>query len=186
MAKTAVPYNTSDYFADLRFEHCIDDIMGGEGLISIEEVPLKLGENVIGVLFAANRRVRPFSEHEVALLVSLANHAAIAIENATLFQEYAGGRRRTRRSDGVIRAHSESIERAAALHERLATIVLNSSSMADVAQTLADVLGGSILVLNPRPHHRHAGDDPLVEQPRRRSAPGSVPRRPCGPRRPGC
>ncbi|MEU2734169.1 GAF domain-containing protein [Streptomyces sp. NPDC007095] len=171
VAKTAVPYNTSDYFADLRFEHCIDDVVGGEGLISIEGVPLKLGENVIGVLFAANRRVRPFSEHEVALLVSLANHAAIAIENATLFQDVRRAVDELTEANGVIRAHSESIERAAALHERLTTIVLDGGGMADVAQTLAEVLGGSILVLDPRGRTMAAaGDDPLVEQARTEGA----------------
>jgi DNA-binding PucR family transcriptional regulator len=134
-------------------------------------VPLKLGENVIGVLFAANRRVRPFSEHEVALLVSLANHAAIAIENATLFQDVRRAVDELTEANGVIRAHSESIERAAALHERLTTIVLDGGGMADVAQTLADVLGGSILVLDPRGRTMAAaGDDPLVEQARTEGA----------------
>ncbi|MEV0492055.1 helix-turn-helix domain-containing protein [Streptomyces atratus] len=171
VAKTAVPYNTPDYFADLRFEHDIDEVVRAEGLISIQGVPLKLGENVIGVLFAANRRVRPFSEHEVALLISLANHAAIAIENATLFQDVRRAVDELTEANGVIRAHSESIERAAALHERLTTIVLDGGGMADVAQTLAEVLGGSILVLDPRGRTMAAaGDDPLVQRARAEGA----------------
>ena len=177
VAKTAVPYSTADYFEDSRFDHSaeVDANVRGEGLISIQGVPLKLGDNVIGVLFAANRRVRPFSEHEVALLVSLADHAAIAIENATLFQDVRRAVDELTEANALIRAHSESIERAAALHERLTTIVLDGGTMADVAQTLADVLGGSILVLDPRGRTMAAaGDDPLVEQAR---AEGALPDR---------
>jgi transcriptional regulator with GAF, ATPase, and Fis domain len=39
----------------------IDDVVGGEGLVAILGVPLRRRTSVIGVLFAANRRQRPFS-----------------------------------------------------------------------------------------------------------------------------
>ena len=41
----------------------------------------------IGVLYAANRSARPFAREEVALLVSLAAHAAVAIDTARLLAE---------------------------------------------------------------------------------------------------
>ncbi|AVH55281.1 MULTISPECIES: helix-turn-helix domain-containing protein [Streptomyces] len=167
VAKTAVPYNTADYLHDQRFEHTVDDIVRPEGLIAIQGVPLELGEKVIGVLFAANRSARPFSEHEVALLVSLANHAAIAIENATLFQEVQRAVDNLTEANAVIKAHSTSVEQAASLHERLTSIVLHGGGMADVAQNLAEVLGGSILVLDPDGRVMAAvGGDPLVDQAR--------------------
>jgi GAF domain-containing protein len=175
VAKTAVPYNTPDYIHDPRFEHTIDDVVGGEGLTCIQGVPLTLGEKVIGVLFAANRRARPFSGHEVALLISLANHAAIAIENATLFQDVRRAVNDLTEANAVIQAHSEAIERAAALHERLTTIALDGGGMADVASTLAEALGGSILVLDARGRTMAAvGSHPVVEQAR---AEGALPDR---------
>ncbi|MET7381695.1 GAF domain-containing protein [Streptomyces sp. NPDC005526] len=168
VAKTAVPYDTPDYFNDPRFEHTVDDVVRGEGLIAIQGVPLKLGEKVIGVLFAANRSARPFSDHEVALLVSLANHAAIAIENATLFQEVQRAVDDLTEANAVIQAHSTSVEQAASLHERLTSIVLHGGDMADVAQNLAEVLGGSILVLDPAGRVTAAvGADPAAEQARK-------------------
>ncbi|MFJ8201046.1 helix-turn-helix domain-containing protein [Streptomyces sp. NPDC096152] len=167
VAKTAVPYNTPDYLHDPRFDHTVDDVVRPEGLIAIQGVPLKLGEKVIGVLFAANRSARPFSDHEVALLVSLANHAAIAIENATLFQEVQRAVDDLTEANAVIQAHSASVEQAASLHERLTSIVLHGGDMADVAQNLAEVLGGSILVLDPAGGVTAAvGADPVVEQAR--------------------
>ncbi len=51
-------------------------------------VPLKLGERTIGVLGVGNRvSGQPFSKHEQQLLMALADYAAIAIENARLYEK---------------------------------------------------------------------------------------------------
>ena len=77
VAETVTPYATADYAVDARFDHVIDDTVFGEGLVAILGVPLRLGDRAIGVLYAANRRERPFTADEVALLLSLADHAAV-------------------------------------------------------------------------------------------------------------
>jgi len=49
--------------------------------------PLKVGERIIGVLGVGNRvSTRPFSGHERRLLMALADYAAIAVENAHLYE----------------------------------------------------------------------------------------------------
>jgi PAS domain S-box-containing protein len=56
-------------------------------LRSILCVPLKLKENTIGVIYADNRlREGLFTETEKGLLAAFANQAAVAIENARLFE----------------------------------------------------------------------------------------------------
>ncbi|MFB6781837.1 helix-turn-helix domain-containing protein [Streptomyces sp. NPDC056352] len=129
VAATAVPYHTADYPNDARFEHTpyVDGVIGAEGLVAIQGVPLKFGDQVYGVLFAANRRVRPFSPDEVDLLISLANHAALAIENATLFEE---------------------VRKTAAVHERLTAVALDGGGPTGLATALAEVLRGSVLLLD--------------------------------------
>ena len=42
---------------------------------------------MIGVLFAANRSERPFDPDDVSLLVTLATHAAVALDKAHLLSE---------------------------------------------------------------------------------------------------
>jgi len=50
--------------------------------------PLKIGEQVIGVMVLGNRvSTRPFSGHDRQLLLALAGYAAIALENARLYEE---------------------------------------------------------------------------------------------------
>jgi GAF domain-containing protein/CheY-like chemotaxis protein len=67
-----------------------------EGLVSFAGVPLILGDRVLGALAIALREAHRFSEEELSLLHSLANHAAIAIENARLYSETAGHLAETR------------------------------------------------------------------------------------------
>ena len=116
--------------------------------MAILGVPLRLGSSVIGVLFAANRTERPFAREEVALLVSLAAHAAVAIDTARLLTETQAALAELSAANTVIQAHSESVERAAAAHDRMTALVLRGGGVDDVAADLVDVLDGAVLVLD--------------------------------------
>jgi GAF domain-containing protein/CheY-like chemotaxis protein len=54
---------------------------------SILAVPLRLGGNVFGLLACQSFRLREYTKEDLDTLNTLANQAAIAIENARLFQE---------------------------------------------------------------------------------------------------
>jgi GAF domain-containing protein/CheY-like chemotaxis protein len=56
-----------------------------EGIASAAAAPLIVGSRVLGALAVGTREVRHFSTEELSLLQSLANQAAIAIDNARLF-----------------------------------------------------------------------------------------------------
>jgi GAF domain-containing protein len=58
-----------------------------EGLASCIFVPLVYDERVYGILSIFTRTVHDFSDDEVQLLRSFADHAAVAIENARLYRE---------------------------------------------------------------------------------------------------
>ena len=149
VASTCTPFATADYLSDDRFGHAIDDVVRAEGLVAILGVPLRLGERAIGVLYAANRRQRPFSSSEVALLLSLADHAAIAIENASLFEDLRGALDELQQTSELLTAHSAQVERAAAVHERLSAVLLGGGGLPEVAEAVVEVLGGAFAVLDP-------------------------------------
>src|SRR5690606_27109781 len=148
VAQTKRPYATRDYPHDERFVHTgpIDRAVNDEGLIAILGVPLSLGERVIGVLFASERRPRSFSPDEVALLSSFADHAAIAIDNARLIEESAAALAELGAANATIKAHHESLARAQEAHDRLTELVLGGADVAEVAEAVASMLGGDIVV----------------------------------------
>jgi GAF domain-containing protein len=53
-----------------------------EGIVSILCVPIKVKDEVIGVLRLYSSVAREFSEQEIALVTALANHGGLAIQNA--------------------------------------------------------------------------------------------------------
>ena len=148
VAATCEPYATADYSTDTRLSDRIDDIVGGEGLVAILGVPLRRRTSVVGVLFAANRRQRPFSADETALLTSLADHAAIAIENASLFAEVQTALVELRSANALVQRHSEHLERATEMHERLHGVMLTGGGLPEVVAVTEELLGGDLAVLD--------------------------------------
>ncbi|WP_406404185.1 GAF domain-containing protein [Streptomyces sp. NBC_00879] len=146
VAQTARPYVTDSYFDDARFEHtrAIDTAVSDEGLVAILGVPLMLGSQVIGVLFAADRRARVFEREQVALLASFAAHAAVAIDTANLLAETRSALAELERANEIIRDHSGVIERASEVHDRLTEVVLRGGGVHDVAAALSEVLDGTV------------------------------------------
>ncbi len=150
VAQTGRASFTADYLHDPRFVHAeiIDRAVAIERIVGILGVPLQVGERVIGVLFASDRTERHFTPDEVNLLGSLAAHAAIAIENARLFQQSQRALAEVEEANTYVREHSEAVERAAAVHERLTDVVLGGGRMDDVAGALAEVLHGTVEVVD--------------------------------------
>ncbi|WP_030164475.1 helix-turn-helix domain-containing protein [Streptomyces sp. NRRL S-813] len=146
VAQTARPYVTDDYMKDARFQHTgtIDAGVQDEGLVAILGVPLMLGPQVIGVLFAADRRARVFEREQIALLGSFAALAAAAIDSANLLTETRSALADLEHANEIIRDRSGAIERASDVHDRLAELVLRGGGVHDVAAAVSQVLSGTV------------------------------------------
>jgi GAF domain-containing protein len=140
---SGTPSWTSDYLNDTTFPHAeqADALAGEEQLRAILGVPLHARGEVFGVLFAAERAVRPFQDTEVSLLAGLAGHASVAIENARLFDA-------ERAAAEELRVGSASVQRAIALHERLTDAAVRGGGPASVVTALAEVLAVPVQLLD--------------------------------------
>ena len=149
VAQKRAPYAAEDYMADRSLLHttAIDAAVREEGLVAILGVPMQLGGSVIGVLFAADRRPRPFSQAEVSLLCSMAAHAAIAIDSANLLEETRSALTELNRVNELVRRHSAEVERASDAHDRFTELVLQGGNVADVAQAVGEVLSRDVIIL---------------------------------------
>ncbi|GAA2414210.1 helix-turn-helix domain-containing protein [Actinomadura vinacea] len=150
VAQTAMPYTSAHYLEDPQFRHreFIDTAVAEEALVAILGVPMKLGNRVIGVLYAANRSERPFDPEEAVLLGSLAAHAAVAIDNARLLEETRTALEELSAANAVVQARSAAVERAAQAHDRMTAVVVRGGGAEDVAAVVTEILGGTLHVLD--------------------------------------
>ncbi|WP_211373681.1 GAF domain-containing protein [Cellulomonas fimi] len=174
VAQTRRPYWTTDYFADLRFQHAekLDNAVADEGLVAICGVPLLVDEEFVGVLMASNRSPRPFTHEEVSLLGSLAALAAVSIVQARAAAETQEALSALSVAYETVRRQATAAERAATAHDQFAQIVLSGGGVDDIASALAELLGGWVVVLDARgrrtaahgegPPPETGGTDPLA------------------------
>ncbi|MFG1648046.1 helix-turn-helix domain-containing protein [Amycolatopsis sp. NPDC049252] len=152
------PHWVRDYATSTLIEHDpnFDRLVVTEDLVALLGVPLVIRGEAVGALFAADRSERSFQADEIALLNAFADHAAVALDNARL---YEASRTALRELRGAYR----KIERAQAIHEALTGVVLGGGTPGDVAQLLADQLGGSVTLLDragTTPVHRDSASGP--------------------------
>ncbi len=86
VVESGEPLLTVDAGADDSLAH--SESIAGFALLSILAVPLKVRDEVIGVAYCDNRVMAGlFKENELDLLTSFGQQAAVAIENARLFED---------------------------------------------------------------------------------------------------
>ena len=95
------------------------------GRIGAVAAPLQIGGRPIGAVVVINKPERQFSEHEEQLLITLATHGAIALENAKLYRAAA----QTARHAGILAATARTLTfnvSAETLYAGLARLVTES------------------------------------------------------------
>jgi nitrate/nitrite-specific signal transduction histidine kinase len=86
VVQTGQPAVVGDYVTDPSITHELDEVVRREGLRTFIGVPISARNHTIGCLAVGFRRVRPVGEDDVRLAARVANQAAIAIENARLYE----------------------------------------------------------------------------------------------------
>ena len=162
------PQFSSSYATDARFQHAhsIDDAVVAERVESILGVPLLADDRVIGVLFVGDRYSRTYTPQQIALLDSLGAHAAVALENARLFQESREALAREREANAELGARTREVQSAADIHEHMTSLLARGGGLDDLAQCVAKELGGHVVVadetLEPIGSSDRADDPPVT------------------------
>lgn len=153
--QTGRPFATSNYLADpgIRRDPAVARAVAEDGVVSIVGVPMKLGHRVIGALFAADRRPRTFDQPEIALLSSLAQHAAVIIDNARLYARIHSATRELREVHAQLSRQRRVLELAAEAHESLMPPTLAGAGFSEFTATLARILHGSAAVVTGGGEH---------------------------------
>ncbi|MET0467593.1 MAG: GAF domain-containing protein [Aeromicrobium sp.] len=133
---------------DVPHDEAFDDLVLPEGMVALLGVPLLVGDEVIGVLFAADRTERPFEHDEVALLSAFADHAAVALNNARLYDESRSALKELQNAYSTIEQQVATMERVQAVHESLTSVVLKGGGAPEVAHLLVHHLEGAVTVFD--------------------------------------
>ena len=151
VVQSGQPFATSNYLHDeaIEREFGIVDAVIEDGIVSILGVPLRVGEDVVGVLFGADRDERAFEQSEIDLLGSLADHASIVIENARLFAASETSAQELRAANDELTQHNKDLERAATAHEQLMAMVLRHADLDELVEAVAEMLGGAVVAVKP-------------------------------------
>lgn len=141
---------SSDYLADPRFIHTSDTDanMRREGMRSVLAAPLQVGNRIIGVLAVTNHYPTSFGQDDVRIIKSLADGAAIALENAQLYSH------QTRLVDELrelntrtLRQH-DALKRSILIHDQLTQIVLQDQGIDAIAEQLERLINNPVAVLD--------------------------------------
>ena len=126
---------TSDYSADTSFRHAAsaDRVVDDLGIKSMVVAPLAAGDEVFGALGTFSKREDAFDAAHIALVRSLAEHAASAMANARLIEELDRSRQELDRS----RSH---LARRADAERSLRQIAARINALREPDEVLQDVV----------------------------------------------
>lgn len=147
---TRMPFTTPDYLHDTRFHHDprFDDVFRVEGICALVGVPVIWQDEVIGLLFAADRYPRVHTTQNIAILRTLATHGAVALKNARDFERINTALAKADEARSELERHVRGIQAAADAHEEITLLLARGASLATLCQAVAGLLGGSLLVLD--------------------------------------
>jgi Nif-specific regulatory protein len=130
---------SADARADARFVESESVI--AENILSILCVPMIIKERIAGAIYVDHRQARHlFSQKDLSFLEAFADQAAIAIENARLYEELEEARAR-------LSLENESLRREVLVEKHLDSIVGGSEAVAKIQFAIRKAAQGNSTVL---------------------------------------
>jgi signal transduction histidine kinase len=151
VAREGKPAIVMDVAGDERYVRVFDDVK------SEAAVPIKLGDEVIGVINVESAQANAFSEGDLTLLSALASYLAVSIKNSRLFKDLAHARDELEQwglqLEGKVKARTEELQDAQEQllrSDRLATIGQLAASVGHELRNPLGVLHNSLYLLESK------------------------------------
>jgi signal transduction protein with GAF and PtsI domain len=146
VAKENKPYLVAELSKEPRYMN--QDIAEKESLVSLASVPLSVKGKVVGVMNCYTSRKHEFTKPEMAILMTLANQAALAIENAELAKRAHSAEEALKARKLVERA-KDILAAEANIQPQEAYRLIQKQSM-DCRKTMRDIAEAIILAKDVR------------------------------------
>ena len=148
---TRLPFTTSDYLHDTRFPHepGLDDTFRDEGIAVAGGRAAAVGRR--GDRPALRRRSLPPHAHRARACRSSARWPRtprVAIKNANAFEQANAALAHAEAARAELERHARNVQAAAEAHEQMTSLLAKGASLATLCQSIAQLLEGSVLVLD--------------------------------------
>ena len=146
--ETGRPCKVDKYLGNEHITHDFDPLARTERTRSALAAPLVIHGEPIGVLEVWRRRRTAFADADVARLVALTNLAAIAIDNARLYDQAQHSLTRLAAAEATLSEKVAALQHSAEIHMTLSDLLLDGEDLQAIARTIANVLGAEVAVLS--------------------------------------
>ena len=141
VAATRTPLLLDNYPSDTRPKPPgIAEIVASEDIVSVVCVPMYTRRRLTGVLYVASRRESAFRRSQLDLLNALGAQAAIAIENARLYEAEKVAAETLRALNAALESERSMMRASRQAHEQLLKLVLENQGLQVIADTLSQLL----------------------------------------------
>ncbi len=141
---------TSDYRNDASFHHSpgADRVVDDLGITSMVVAPLVAGDEVFGGLGTFSARRDAFDAAQIALVRSLAEHAASAMANARLIEELDRSRQELDRSRSVLSRRADAEQALREIAARITALRDPAEILQEVVELASRLVGGQGAILD--------------------------------------
>lgn len=150
VAQSGGPVQTYDYASDAMLVHDpeVDRIVEAEGVRAILGAPMRIAGRVIGALMVANRVAHRFDDEQIFVAQTLANLAAVAIDNTRRLDELtdAASRERARAED--LAADLVTTRRVVDADDALVETIASSGGLAELRDGMTRALGREVRLVD--------------------------------------
>jgi DNA-binding PucR family transcriptional regulator len=142
------PVCVDDYDADPRISRDFADIAHADGTRAALGAPMHVRGHAIGVAMSWRRSPAVYSEADVQAMTTLANLAAIAVENARLYEAQRLTVEGLRDANRRLESQNEMLRRATEVHDELMRLVLEGVALSELVEGVARLLDADVATLD--------------------------------------
>lgn len=142
------PVRVDDYDADPRISHDFLDIAHADGTRAALGAPMTARGRLIGVAMSWRRLPAAYTARDVQAMTTLANFAAIAVENARLYEAQKRTVEGLQVANRRLEAQNEMLRRATEVHDELMRLMLEGVALAELVEGVARLLDADVATLD--------------------------------------
>lgn len=151
VAATRTPLLLDNYPADSRPKPPgVAEMVASEDIVSVVCVPMSTRRRLTGVLYVASLREATFRRSQLDLLSALGAQAAIAIENARLYEAEKVAAETLRVLNAALEGERSLLRTSRQTHEQLLKLVLENQGLQAITDTLSKLLSCPVAVEDHR------------------------------------